>query len=1002
MDNYYKILNLSIERYVSDISEIEAALEKKKNEWNSSNNTNIRSYVDKYIKTGVIKNAYTNPDEWKKLYTSAKNETDSSIKEYLDIVNGKGYVTEAEIAACAGNKSVKTSENYVRIIAGNLGMKIQEDVSKHEKTEEIKLSDFEPKSTIKFSSPAKELSKISCRDYYDFLTKYSVKIGKSTSFSPETNPSVCVAMAVDIKKEWSGKKEDMEKSAVEKVCSSIVHFDRKDDAESQENYNQYLTWSSLKAILDKIWQPLAASEHKLINDIVKANTVNKLVEIIHDRKKSEGILTSFCKEKGISMPQKMPDYSSCFFCGITFQKNADKPLTKCPVCGKSFILKCPKCGKSVNCSESTECCGFNFGKYSYIKGMCDETFEYISSLSFDLAEQKINDINNQWNDFPGLEDLKKELYSKKKLVGDRLKKLKKCLSEKKMYSALAEYEGLKRAVSAYSDSYLENKIKTSVSEADRLFRESKTEKDQNNRLRILMKVLAYASDHPSASGELSEIKPSAPENFSVITDQTAGCVNLMWKSDNPDDTAEYVVRRKKGGKIISSEDGEEIVRTFEKAYSDKSVTVGSAYFYAVYAMRGDSKSKLALSDKPSILCPKIENIDIVPGETMIQVSWNNIVSDMKTEVFRNDSADEKDYNKGKKIECSLSGFTDNGLDIDKTYYYNIFLTFDSEDGLIVYSAASVNGRTHKIAKPVRFHAEETDKDGEFILKTDSLPESGYSLQFFSSRNSGISLGTSVQINKFSDFFLKKINVVPISEKEYKISLPVNTSFYIYAVCINSSTGIFSDAVPVEHLQMIKIKNKRNDGVNLYIELENWPEGHELMYVTYNNDKYPTGFDDCSYKISINKLNYKRSGIQIRDIEQKNYYITGFVKTPDGEKMVFKTEFINRKKTDINYNFGESGFGPFKKWKLHISLSESTCLPEMSLRYLAGRIPIYNTDGAEGMVIPYDENPKGTKNFEFIIPFKVRKGIKARLFLKNDNEKDIYQLKIDPRKKSDLI
>ena len=55
-----------------------------------------------------------------------------------------------------------------------------------------------------------------------------------------------------------------------------------------------------------------------------------------------------------------------------------------------------------------------------------------------------------------------------------------------------------------------------------------------------------------------------------------------------------------------------------------------------------------------------------------------------------------------------------------------------------------------------------------------------------------------------------------------------------------------------------------------------------------------------------------------------------------------------------------------------------------------------------MVIPYDENPKGTKNFEFIIPFKVRKGIKARLFLKNDNEKDIYQLKIDSRKKSDLI
>ena len=56
--NYYTLLKLNVDTFVKDPAELDRQLETVKQEWNRSNNTDIRAYVSAYYTSGVIKEAY--------------------------------------------------------------------------------------------------------------------------------------------------------------------------------------------------------------------------------------------------------------------------------------------------------------------------------------------------------------------------------------------------------------------------------------------------------------------------------------------------------------------------------------------------------------------------------------------------------------------------------------------------------------------------------------------------------------------------------------------------------------------------------------------------------------------------------------------------------------------------------------------------------------------------------------------------------------------------------
>ena len=998
MDNYYRILDLSIEKFESNTAVLEQTLEKKKNEWNSSNNTNIRSQVDKYYKSGVIKDAFSNSQTWKKIYEEAKEEVDESITQYLYVVSGKGYVTNEEIESCAKNKNVKTSIEYVRRTVHDLNITIAESRTSDNDMPEISLDNFAPESKIKFSAPAKELSKISCTDYYDFLSKYSEKIGKTALFTLEISPDKCVLMAQDIEAFFKSKKEDTKKSAVDKICVSIKHFNKSSDAENQQNYNKYLIWTKLKNVLDQIWQPLANSSVKEISEKVKGDKIKELMEFIPDKKVAEGLLLSFCNEKGITTPKKTNNFSLCIFCGNAFENGKRGVLQSCPICHRSFLLKCPVCGKTVNSSENGECCGFNFEKYPYVKKMCNEVRNYIHVLDLEFAQQRINDINNVWKDFPELEELRSEFDSKKKLLGDKISELKKYVAERKMYKARVKYSEIRKRIAEYSDQRIESIINSSIEKAEKIYKLSGHVTDPDEKMKSLMQVLLYASDHHAAKNEVESIPPKDITDLTASANQNASFIDISWKSEDVSGTVEFVIKRKRGGAPVSHEDGEEIARTTENAFSDNSFSPGEVYYYSVFAVRGNNQAAMHTTTG-IVIFPDLKKYKLSRTEKKIEVEWNVDLKDLKAEVFRVESESDRDYTSGKRITVGERGFIDRDLLINKKYFYNIFMVFEEADkNRIISDVFSLSAGVRKLPEAVEISAEKNEESGDFDINIISKLSEDSEIVFYGSSHCNIFPGTSMRLSSLQNLGLKVIIPDKLSQTSYKLMLNKNEAFYLYVVSVDEEMCVAGNFVYIENFELIKVKNIRNDGISLFIELEKWPEGYEQIYYTYNNDHYPVDLNDCIFKKSVNHLNYKKTNIVINAVEKKNYYFSGFVKTPDGEKIIFKSFFQNAPKTDIIYYYTTTGIGFFKKRKLIINLSEKSVLPELSFRYSTGKMPIYDTDGIEGMTISASEKKK---KYEFDILFKVRPGTKAKLFLKNKSDNEGYQLKLDPSHTADL-
>ena len=676
LENFYLLLGFSIEKFISDQQTCLAALDQKQKEWNASNNTQIRSKVDTYYKSGIVKEAISNPNKWKSIYQEAKEEVDGQINDYISIFAGKGYITEEEIAKVPNKKDRNVSVEYVRELARIQGIPIQDGVKpdKNDDKRPMKsLADYAPANEIKFKQPTKQLQVIGCADYYDFLNRYGQPLGVSGGFSMEADPKKCVSAAETILSGWDAKKATPEKAAVEQLCNAIKFFDNPDHETNQKNYNQYLIWQGMKSILDQLWGIISKTDVKVINEVNKSNIINKLVEIISDRKAAEEILTSFCNEKGIEMPKKPVNYGVCLFCGHSFERKGSA-LKQCPSCNRSFEMKCPVCSSTVNCMEQAQHCGFNFDQYPRVKKMCDETMNLIDELNFDFAEQRLADINSIWKNFPDAIPVKQVLESKKKIAGAMISRLKDLVRQKKMKAALLEYKNIKTKNTGYSDSVMESIINNSIAEADELNRQLASTSDNNQKLRLLIQIGNLVSDYPGLN-QLDTIPPTDILSVKAVSDQNLKSVNVVWDSQNLEGTVDYMVLRKIGAPLASATDGEEIARTQDRSFSDKRAEEGCVYYYAVYAVRGSNKTRVINVTEPAVIFPKITSHKIMPGENRVQAQWTASSDKMKTEVFRCDNPSQKRYGEGVPVyDVSGSELIDSGLQVGRRYSYNLFFT----------------------------------------------------------------------------------------------------------------------------------------------------------------------------------------------------------------------------------------------------------------------------------------------------------------------------------------
>ncbi len=1002
MENYYLVLELPVERFVSDPAVIAGALDKKQREWNSSNNTQVKAKITQYITSGVIKQASEDAAAWKKVYDEAKEIVENDLGNRLSIVAASlgGEVSRKDIESMISKYKYKKSVTceYAEGITARLGIAMSgsspAQAEEQPAERKVTLKDYEPESNNRFSAPAKQLQIVGCADYYEFLRKYTRQASLSsagTAFSRHTDSRQCAAAAREIEKAWSGKKEDSEKSAVDKVCDQIARFDSGDPASSQENYNKYLVWRSIKDIFAEFWSAMSLVEEskRAIDGKVKADMVSRLTEVVSDRHAAEQLLEEYCSEKKVALPKPLPNVGVCPFCDNPFDKNGGTPES-CPSCRRSFILSCPKCGRRVNYAEKRECCGFNFDIYPGVERLCADAEGFAQSLDFAYADSLLADADRMWKGFPKIAEVRSLIESKKRLAESLRRELDSALAENRIYAAKTEYESLKKKLSGFSDPALESRIASSIAEAERLYELYEKETNAPKKLKLLVQISAAAADFPDIDRLIGSMPLSAVTRVRAAAEQSSGNIGVKWDCANEAGTAEYVVLRKQFDPPISCDDsGAEVVaRTYERAFSDSTAEVGGVYYYAVYAARAGRKTKLCACREPAVLFPQITAPLLACGDTSIEASWSGSQGKTVCEVFRCIDPDEKEYGKGLHVvEVFDGGFRDTGLTVGEKYRYNIFFTIEADGESFVSQPVCCEGTTVKKSTPPEIEVTPAG-DGAYDIMVTSETEEDCQLMFFLAPNRSLAKGSSVPAGQLTGHLgLRRLNAEGNGSGGYSIRLQKNDSGYLYAFGVRNMMAVTGGSAFVENLPMIGVKLMRNDGTSLHIQLEEFPKNADLLFVTYAFDDYPSAINGGT-KLKINRSNYERENIVIKSLEERDHYITGFVRNGGEERIVFRALYKNGGKRELVYHFA---YNPLTGLKLNVRFAEESPLPELSVRFMMGAVPVNESLGNELCTVPADSSKSKSfsVNLSKLTDIKPADNMYARVFVKDPAQKSRY-------------
>lgn len=1012
MENYYLVIELPIEKQVSDMAAVTNALDKKQREWNSSNNTQVKAKITQFITSGVIREAAADKAVWSNVYKEAKETVENDLGNRLSIVAASlgGVLSQEDIENILGKYKYKKSVSlkYAEGIAERLGISLggKEAEQEQQAKRRITLKDYEPESHVRFSAPAKQLQIVGCADYYEFLRKYSRLSDlpcKSVAFSQHTDSRKCAAAARDIEKAWSGKKEDSEKSAVDKVCDQIARFDSGDKASSQENYNKYLVWHAIKDIFSDFWSAMSLVEEskRAIDAKVKADMITRLTEVTADREASTQLLEEYCEEKKITLQKPLPSVGVCPFCENTFDKSGGTP-ERCPSCNRSFMLVCPRCGRQVNYAGKRECCGFNFDIYPMIECLCADAESFARSLDIEYAESLLADADRLWKGFPQTAQVRAVIDANKKLADSLLQSLNSAISEHRVYSAAREYEALKTKLPGYSDPVLENKINDQISEAERLFEQYKEQTSNAGRLRLLMQISSLAADFPDIDSLYGEMPLSQVARVTAAAEQSSGRISVKWDCQNEPGTAEYIVLRKADSPPVSADDGgaEVAARTSERAFSDGGAQTGQVYYYAVYAARGSRKSRLCACREPAVLFPKIKELTTVCGESTVEVSWEGGSGSTQCEVFRLDHGSEKRYGEGVRvIDVYDGGFKDTGLCVGMRYFYNIFFTVRSQGENFRSEPVCCSGFTVKMSSPVSFDAICAENGIYDITVTDGI-EHGSDISFWLCESRCFAKGSSVPLMQLSKRLdIRRVHADEIIPGKYSVPIDKDDSGYLYAVSVRNNMAVMGDNIFAENLPLIPVKHLRNDSTSLHIELEQFPKNADMLFVIYRFDGYPESISDGT-KLRINRSAYERENIIIKSLEERDYYISGFVRTGGEESTVFRALYKNSGRTELIYSFS---YNVISGLRLNVRFIEENELPELSVRFLMGAIPVNDDLGAELCTVPaVSEKAKSfCINLSKLCDVKLHDNMYAKVFVKDPKEKGRYLPLLDEGKSPKL-
>ena len=739
-DNFYILLELSVDPVEHDPKAIGAAISAKQRKWsmervqNPSKSMRAQSLLElvpemKKLQTDQALRDRQSAEARKILYHQEK-EKFAALDKAIKLISLKGYVLEEELEKLV-KKFRPLDRNTIRQRI-KVNIKNKEAPSKSKKRLD--------KSLVKEIS--KNLQLIGKKSLYEFL-----EISPNSSLKSLQNATSSKEIQVK-----NIARKTAEVTAAGSLLGHCLKLFKTED--TRTSYDDALAQGRLSDLDQSL-------EYAGLDKMIQAEEFDHLLKEAMSLRLSKEEATTYIndyarkKKWSVQVPGSVSVDSmhACGHCGLLNQTK----VKNCTGCGLPLQLTCPGCKKSVP-SNHRICgnCGFSVGDMANAVTLVQAGLKALGKGAQKLAATKLEQALVFW---PGHPEAKQALAKINQKVSETevlLKQINNRITRRELYAArdlLAQLATLDSRHHALSKSTaLEKRIQA----CENLIKQARSSDGGDRALDFYLAALDEVADAREAIDGVAKSPPMSPSELKMSG--TVHAIKLRWKP-SPSKGTNYLVVRNSRAVPNGPEDGVS-VKVRQCSFDDTKAKPGQLNYYAVFALRKGVSSNRAATGGPCLRLAEVSHLSLTPGDRVIHGHWQKPELAEEVKVWRKKDQAPKTPGEGRGVVCHDAGFTDQGLDNGQTYGYLIVACFRNGAGMPI----TTNGWRRKViptAPPEPIRDLRVKKKGRNLAMSWTPAKRGSVQLCLSQKQPTWGVVMELDFSKLPNFLLKNV-LTPVS------------------------------------------------------------------------------------------------------------------------------------------------------------------------------------------------------------------------------------------------
>lgn len=900
-ENFYLLLNLSLDPPVTDRAKLEAAVRARVSEWNrmtvgGAGAGNLQSQKYAQLAPKILETLTGDPVRRDAVIKEALSIQKKRLAELLDVVAKSGSCSEAQLKHICKQIPQFTEATIRKMVKVDITADADSGFEPPKKPADPPIL---PLDGVTMERYVKNLDVVGVPNVYVFL------FGKD--MRTVTPKSMC-ERARDILDEIQHSQDA--NNAVSNARQTVARMVIVDFAKpnAKEAYDLALR----KHLAQTQLQP--KFELRCAGAIVKwqdyLDSVDDCLGVGMTKEEAEWYVYDYfqkvCRRKKCSMPlppSEEKPRARVTYCPSCFAANPEN-ATSCAKCGQHFQVKCPKCGKQVSV-KSPYCpnCSFPIG-------------------DMPLADMKIRSA--------GL-----------LLANGRLNEAERAVSE-----ALVYWPGNVEA----------ERVRGEIAKR----REAERAAAERAALAAREAAARGHLDNISLTGALS----ATVERLGAVRLQwpRAAVVNVQLGTEQ--NKISYCVVRKEGGVPAAATDGERLAETQLLAYEDTKAVPGVVYGYGVFPCYCGVPRKAGAVSSKVVTVADVTDLQVQVDSGTVRLHWKNPPHAAGTICVRKQGGAPLSPRDGTVLNVAAgeTGLVDTGLANRMRYGYRVFSVFRGASGEALCSPG-VLCEAMPAERPPQVESIDYEMVGETsaIVRWKPVRAPGCRVRIFVSSQPLHPAGTFVRENDGAFAFGEEIRACDQERGRAELRNVPSGIVYLTPVTCKDGSAVVSRCLPllpcVSNLQALR----RNGNLEL---TWGWPKGCTEVRLLFREDKLPVSSDDGAARhVTVSLAEYQRDRAYIvnRAGEGNYYCAVCVVAHADGKVMcsaprtVASVGVVN--KGALTYSFvRRRRYVVFGQENVTLEISSSQSVPDLLLVKKFGAQPLGRNDGTVCLRIPATQGP----------------------------------------------